>query len=309
MDVAVLGAGATGRGITQVCAAAGHGVTLHDTEVNDVMDGIDAVEAGLDDAVEAGTLAGETRDAAVDRLEGTTGLEAAVGDADLVVDAGERDRGGRLELFAEVEELVDPEAVLATSATTVSVTATATGLRQPGRAVGLHFLDPPSVPLVEVVVAEQTTEDTRDRAVAFVEGLDRPSVVVRDTPGFAASRLALALSVEAMTMVDERVAGVEAVDRAMRAGHDHPVGPLEAVDRAGLDARLAELEHLADSLGERFRPPPVLREKVDRGHLGTKSGEGFYVWEHGDPVEPSDPDPTPDLRTESPTDPDGHDGP
>lgn len=307
MDVAVLGAGATGRGIAQVCAAAGHGVALHDTEANAVMDGIDAVEAGLDDAVAAGDLTEADRDAATGRIEGTTGLEAAVGDADLVVDATERGREGRQALFADVEGLVDGETLVATSAVAASVTAAAAGLRQPGRAVGLHFIDPPTVPLVEVVVAEQTTEDTRDRAVAFVEGLDRESVVVRDTPGFAASRLALALSVEAMHMLDERVAGVTAIDRALVRGHDHPVGPLEAADRAGLDNRLAELEFLAASLGDRFAPPPVLREKVERGQLGRKSGEGFYVWEHGEPVEPSDPDPTPDLRAESPSDPDESD--
>jgi len=299
MEVAVLGADAAGRGIVQVCAAAGHAVALHDTEANAVMDGIDAVQAGLDDAVAAGDLSAEARDSAVDRLEGTTGLEAAVGGAGVVVDATEGDRDHRRALWADVEDLVDEETLLATSATTVSVTAVATGLHVPERAVGLHFVDPPAVSLVEVVLAEQTGAESRDRAVEFVEDLGE-SVVVRDTPGFACSRLALALSVEAMTMVDERVASVAAIDRALEAGHDHPQGPLVAADEAGLDARLTELEYLADALGERFAPPPVLRRKVERGDLGRKTGEGFYVWEGGEPVEPGEPDPCAD----SPVSPD-----
>ncbi|MFC7142193.1 3-hydroxyacyl-CoA dehydrogenase family protein [Halosimplex aquaticum] len=309
MDVAVLGAGATGRGIAQCCAAAGHGVTLHDDDANVVMDGIDAVEAGLDDAVTAGTLDAAARDDAVGRIEATTGLDGAVADADLVVEATDADRAARRDLFADVEERVGDETFIATSGAAVSVTAVAAGLRNPGRAVGLHFVDPPEAPLVEVVVAEQTAEPTREAAVSFVEGLGREAIVVRDTPGFAATRLGLALSVEAMQMIDERAAGVEAVDRAMTVGHDHPVGPLAAADERGLDATLDALEHLAGTLGERFTPPPVLREKVAAGDLGRKTGEGFYVWEGGEPVEPADPDPRPDLRAESPVDPeDGVDG-
>jgi len=303
MDVAVLGASASGRGIAQCCGAAGHAVTLHDDDVNAVMDGVDAVEAGLDDAVDADRIEGASRDEAVQRIEATTGLEGAVADADLVIEATEADRDERRTLFADIEELVDEETLIATSGASVSVTAIAAGLRTAGRAVGLHFVDPPAGALVEVVVAEQTTEPTREAAVSFVEGLDRTPIVVRDTPGFAATRLSLALSVEAMQMIDERVAGVEAVDRAMTAGHDHPVGPLAAADQRGLDNTLDALEHLADSLGDRFTPPPVLREKVQQGELGRKTGRGFYVWEGGERTEPADPDPTPDLREETPVDP------
>ena len=304
MDVAVLGAGAVGRGVAQVCAVAGHEVSLHDEEANVVMDGIDAVQASIDDAVTAGDLDDSERAAAVDRIEGTTGLEAAVSGADLVVEATDRDREARRELFADVEEVVDEETLVATSAPDVSVTAVATGLRRPGRALGLHFIDPPATPLVEVVVAEQTTERTRDAAVDFVAGLDTESVVVRDVPGFAATRLSLALTAEAIQMIDERVAGVAAVDRAMERGHDHPVGPLAAADIAGLDARLEQLEHLAERLGERFEPPPVLREKVAAGHLGRKTGEGFYVWEGDERSGAAEPDPRPQLREERPSGPD-----
>jgi len=302
MNVAVLGVGGVGPAVARLCAVAGHDVALHAGDVTDVMDAVDAVEADIDDAAAAGELSVRDRDAAVARIEATTGLEGAVGDADVVVEA--TDRKDREALFADVEAVVDGETLLTTAATDVSVTAVATGLRRPGRALGLHVVDPPDAPLVEVVLAEQTTADTRERAVAFVDGLGRESVVVRDTPGFAVSRLTLALSVEAMTMLDERVAGVSAIDRALEVGADHRTGPLRAADEAGLDARLAELDHLSETLGDRFEPPPVLREKVRRGELGRKTGEGFYRWERGEPVEPSDPNPVPDPRTEAAGDPD-----
>jgi 3-hydroxybutyryl-CoA dehydrogenase len=309
MDVAVLGAGATGRGIAQCCAAAGHAVTLHDDDANVVMDGVDAVEAGLDDAPAAGDLGADARGSAVGSIEATTGLDGAVADADIVIETTDADREARRALFADVEDAVDEETLVATGGSAVSVTAVAAGLRNPGRAVGLHFVDPPAAPLVEVVVAEQTAEPTRDAAVSFVDGLGSESIVVRDTPGFAATRLGLALAAEATTMVDERVAGVAAVDRATTAGHDHPVGPLAAADERGLDVTLEALEHLRSELGERFAPPPVLRAKVEAGELGRKTGEGFYVWEGGEPVESSDPDPTPELRAESPVDPDDQPAP
>jgi 3-hydroxybutyryl-CoA dehydrogenase len=303
MDVAVLGAGGTGRGIAQLAAVSGHAVRLHDRDVDAVMDGIDAIEAALDDAVAAGEIADATRVGAVERIDGTTGLEAAVSGADIVIEATGRDQTARRELLADVEEFVDGEAPIATSCPTGSVTAVAVGLRNPGRTIGLHFIDPPSGPLVEVVVAEGTTEPTRDAAVDFVRGLDRESIVVGDAPGFATTRLGLALAVEAMRMLERGVAGVEAVDRAMELGHDHPIGPLAASDAAGLDARLSALESLADTLGERYEPPQVLREKVAAGDLGRKTGEGFYVWEGDEPIEPADPDPTPDLPGETPADP------
>ncbi|MEF8853610.1 MAG: 3-hydroxyacyl-CoA dehydrogenase family protein [Haloarculaceae archaeon] len=304
MNVAVLGVGGVGPAVARLSAVAGHDVALHAGDVNDVMDAVDAVEADIDDAAAAGELSKRDRDAAVERIEATTGLDAAVGDADVVLDATERDDGGRQALFADVEAVVGAETLLATAATDVAVTAVAAGLRRPGRALGLHFVDPPAAPLVEVVLAEQTTAETRDRAVAFVDDLGRESVVVRDTPGFVASRLTLALSVEAMQLVDERVAGVAAVDRALEVGAEHATGPLRAADEAGLDARLAELESLADRLGDRFAPPPVLREKVRQGDLGRKTGEGFYRWERGEPVGPAEPDPVPDPRSDAPEDPD-----
>ena len=292
MHVAVLGADRLGRAVAQVCAVAGHDVSLHDDEANVVMDGIDAIEGRLPGGSDA-----------VDRLSGTTGLEAAVGDADVVVETAGTDTGDLQSTLAELEPFVARETVVALAASGVSVTAAAAGLRHPDRAIGLQFRDPLDAPLVEVVVADQTSRETCDRTRAFVAGLDRTPVVVRDAPGVVSTRAALALEAEAMRLVDEGVAGVGAVDDALELGFDHASGPLEQADRAGLDNRLAALERLHAELGERFAPPDILRERVAAGNTGGPRGEGFYLWENGEPTEPALADPDIPRREQAPDDP------
>lgn len=303
MDVAVLGAGPLGRGVAQVCAQAGHAVSLQDDEANVVMDAIDVVERRLGDALDAGTVDRDTRDAALDALDGTTGLEAAVGDADVVIETLGGDAARVQERFAEVEDLTDRETLVATGTQAVSVTAAAAGLRHPDRAIGLHFLDPLDSPLVEVVVADQTTQETADEALAFVEGLDRHPILVADGPGEVTARLALAQEVEAMRLVQEGVASVTAVDEALTLGYDEPVGALERADRAGLEDRLEALEALATELGRRFEPPEVLRDLVRSGRTGAAAGEGFYRWENNEPVESALPAPGLPRRAAGPDDP------
>ena len=294
MDVAVLGAGRLGRDVAQVCAVAGHDVRLYDDEANDVMDGIDAIEARLDAETDA-----------IDRLSGTTGLEAAVKDTEAVLETATTDTTVLQEAFADLEAFVDRETLVIPSAGGVSVTGAAAGLRHPDRALGLQFRDPLSAALVEVVVADQTSQDTCDRATSFVEGIERTPVVVRDAPGVVSTRAALALEAEAMRLLDEEVAGVEAIDAALELGFEHAHGPLEQADRAGLDNRLATLEYLHAELGERFAPPEILRERVAAGNTGGPRGEGFYVWETGDPTEPALPDPDIPRRDRMPDDPAG----
>jgi len=289
MHVAVLGAVSAGQALAEVCVRAGHDVSLHDDDANAVMDGIDAVEARLDDTP--------------DRLDGTTGLEAAVADAEIVVETVSEDATALQEAFAAVESHAAREALIVTTAPAVSVTAAAAGLRHPDRAVGFRFRNLQEVPLVEVVVADQTTAETCERAVSFVTGLDRSPVVIRDAPGAAATRLALALEVEAVRLVSEGVAGVEEADESLRLGYDYPMGPLEQADRAGLGDRLGTLEQLTEAFGERFEPPALLRERVADGKTGAATGEGFYLWEDGKPTEPALPEPEIPRRIEGPDDP------
>jgi len=289
MDVAVLGAGTAGREIAQLCARAGDDVSLYAEDATAVMDGIDAVERWLDDA----DAAGEADDvpAPQDRLEGTTGLEAAVADAAVVIGTAIDEAGTLQRRFAAIEEHVARETLVATSRSTVRVTAAAAGLRHPDRALGLQFHRPLTSPLVEVVVAEQTTRSATDRARAFVDGLGATAVTVGDAPGHAATRLGLALEAEAMRMVADGIAGVAAVDGTLRQRYDHPVGPLEQADRAGLDDRLDTLTALAEALGPRFAPPQLLEQRVAEGATGMDAGEGFYDWEGGEPTGPALPDP------------------
>jgi 3-hydroxybutyryl-CoA dehydrogenase len=289
MEVAVIGAGTMGIGIAHVSAAAGHSVNLRDLEPNIVMDAIDTISTRLGSGVDRGALSQSQADTALDQLDGTTDLESAVSSADLVVEAIPEDLENKRELLADIEEFVDEEAVIATNTSSLSVTAIATALKHPERAVGLHFFNPPhKMKLVEVVLAEQTSDETAEFAEEFVADLEKTAVVVQDAPGFASSRLGLALGVEAMRMVEQGVASVEDIDASMELGYNHPVGPLELTDRVGLDVRLDILEYLHEELGDRFEPPEILRRKVEEGNIGKKVGRGFYVWEGGEPKDVAD---------------------
>jgi 3-hydroxybutyryl-CoA dehydrogenase len=285
MNVGVLGAGTMGHGIAQVTAMAGHDVTLRDVDAQLVADGLASVRENLDDGVERGKVTEADREATLDRLAGTTDLAETVADAALVVEAVPEDAALKREVLSEAQSLAPDDAVLATNTSSLSVTEIASALDRPGRLVGLHFFNPVHImALVEVVVAEQTDEATRQFAESFVDEVGKTAVTVTDSPGFATSRLGVAVGVEAVRMVQEGVASPRDIDAAMELGYNHPMGPLELGDVVGLDVRLDILEHLREELGERFRPPHLLRRKVRAGKLGKKAGEGFYVWEDGEIV-------------------------
>lgn len=303
MDVAVLGASPLGRDLAAVAARAGHTVHLHDADATAAMDAIDEVERRLGDDVDAGELSAGARAEAIDRLDATTGLEAAVGEASFVVVTGRTDENELQSIFAELEELVDRETVVATTAGQVAVTAAAAGLRHPDRALGLHLDEPRDATVVEVVVADQTAGPAVERATEFVESLEYAPAAVRDAPGVVSTRLALLAEAEAMRLVADGVAGVEAIDDAFGLRYDHPVGPLERADRAGLDRREQAMRYLGEALGPRFDPPDLLTELVSAGHTGAPSGEGFYVWENGEPTGSALPDPDLVERVAGPDDP------
>ncbi len=286
MKVAVLGAGTMGRGIAQTGAMAGHEVTIRDIETEYVENGIEAIGETLQEGVERGKVTPEEREAALDRISKTTDLEEIAG-AELVIEAVPEEMDLKRRTVADVEDATDG-AIIASNTSSLSLTEIASALDDPKRAIGLHFFNPVHLmDLVEVVVAEQTAEETIAFAEEFVESLEKEAVTVRDTPGFATSRLGVAIGVEAIRMVERGVASPRAIDRAMELGYNHPMGPLELTDVVGLDVRLDILEGLREELGERFRPPQLLKKKVRAGKLGKKSGEGFYVWEDGERLGPS----------------------
>ncbi|WP_411969104.1 3-hydroxyacyl-CoA dehydrogenase family protein [Haloferax sp. YSSS75] len=285
MHVSVLGAGTMGHGIAQVSAMAGHEVTMRDIEDEYVQRGLDAIEQNLQGGVDRNKVTEAEMSATLDRLSGTTSLEAAVSGADLVVEAVPEDMDLKRDTVSDVESLVDDDTIIASNTSSLSVTEIMSALDDPGRGVGLHFFNPVHIMgLVEVVVAEQTDAETLSFATEFVEGIDKTAIEVGDSPGFASSRLGVALGVEAMRMVQEGVASPRDIDASMELGYNHPMGPIELGDVVGLDVRLGILEYLREELGERFRPPQILKRKVRAGKLGKKTGEGFYVWEDGEIV-------------------------
>lgn len=285
MQVAVLGAGTMGHGIAQVSAMAGHDVWIRDIDEDIVNDGLAAIESNLEEGIERDKVTESEVEATLDRLTGTTSLEEAVTGADIVVEAVPEDMDIKHNTVTEVESHVDRDTIIASNTSSLSLTEIASALKHPDRAIGLHFFNPVHImALVEIVVPEQTSHETLDRANEFVEDIDKTPVEVTDSPGFASSRLGVALGVEAMRMVQEGVASPEDIDTALELGYNHPVGPIELGDVVGLDVRLGILEYLREELGERFRPPQVLKRKVRAGKLGKKTGEGFYIWEDGEIV-------------------------
>jgi 3-hydroxybutyryl-CoA dehydrogenase len=278
--VAVLGAGTMGHGIAQVAATAGATVALYDVDPDAPARALERVRANLDKGVSLGKVSASVRDGAIGRLLASTNLADAVGSADLVVEAAPESVPLKRALLSEVERIASREAVLATNTSSLSITELAGALHDPGRFLGLHFFNPVHVmALVEVVWGPLTDPAVLERAVAFVKELGKEPVVVKDSPGFASSRLGVLIGLEAMRMVEEGVATPEGIDRAMELGYRHPMGPLRLTDLVGLDVRLGIAEYLHQELGsEAFRPPEILRRMVSQGKLGKKSGEGFYHW-------------------------------
>ena len=284
--IAVLGAGTMGRGIAQVAAVAGFHVFLRDIEERFVSAGMDSIRISLDRAVERGKLGREQAGDAASRLMGTTSVSDAVAAADAVIEAVPEDLELKRSIFVEVESASPAGALLATNTSSLRVGSIAEGLLDPGRLVGMHFFNPvPVLKLLEVVEGPASAPEAVATARDLGLRLGKDPIVVRDSPGFASSRLGLVLGLEAMRMLESGVASAEDIDKAMLLGYGHPMGPLKLTDLVGLDVRLAIARYLAQELGAAFSPPRILVELVAAGKLGKKSGEGFYLWD-GDTARP-----------------------
>ncbi|SFE41251.1 3-hydroxyacyl-CoA dehydrogenase [Nannocystis exedens] len=270
-----------GHGIAQVAAAAGFETRLYDVRADLVEAGLTKVRANLDGGVAKGKVTEAQRTATLAALRGETDLQAAVTGADLVVEAIPEKLALKQELFTKVAAHVASTAVLATNTSSLSVTAIAAELPGPERVIGTHFFNPVHVmKLLEIVVGQKTAPEVLASVQAWGAKLGKDCIVVRDSPGFATSRLGLVIGLEAIRMVEEQVASAEDIDKAMCLGYGFPMGPLKLTDLVGLDVRLNIAEYLAANLqhGDHFRPPALLREMVAAGKLGKKSGEGFYKW-------------------------------
>ncbi len=280
--VTVLGAGTMGHGIAQVAAMAGWTVAVYDVEERLVEAGLKRIRDNLTAGVERGKVTPERRDETLARLSGTTSLEAAARDSDLVIEAVPEDAALKRKVFAALDAAAPPRAVLATNTSSLSVGDIAGATARPERVVGMHFFNPVHImKLVEVVRHGGAAEQAVDTARAAGERMGKDPIVVRDVAGFASSRLGVLLGLEAIRMLEAGVASAPDIDKAMRLGYGHPMGPLELGDHVGLDVRLAIADHLHRELGPRFQPPELLRTMVRDGKLGRKSGQGFYRWQDG----------------------------
>jgi 3-hydroxybutyryl-CoA dehydrogenase len=276
--VAVLGGGTMGRGIAQVAAQAGWDVVLRDVDDAALRRALDGIRQTLEAGVQKSKVTAPDRDAALARIRTETDAARAVREVDLVIEAVPEDLDLKRRVFEDVERSAPAHALLASNTSSLSIGAIAAATRRPERVVGMHFFNPPHLlKLLEVVRGERTSEDAVRRAVEAARQMGKEPIVVRDSPGFASSRLGLALGLEAMRMLEAGVASAEDIDKAMELGYNHPMGPLKLTDLVGLDVRLAIAEHLHATLqSEVFRPPEILRRHVREGKLGRKSGEGFY---------------------------------
>jgi 3-hydroxybutyryl-CoA dehydrogenase len=284
--VAVIGAGTMGRGIAQAFAQAGYATALYDADPEAAHGARRSIEATLEKGVALGKVDPADKQRTLERLRVETDLGEAVIDADLAIEAIPELLAAKREMFAELDARCPGGAILASNTSSLPIAALAAETARPDRVAGLHFFNPVhAMKLVEIVAPEGVSPAVLETLRQAVESLGKHPIVVKDVPGFATSRLGIALGLEAIRMVEEEVASPSDIDAAMELGYNHPMGPLKLTDLVGLDVRLAIAEHLARELDERrFEPPALLKRMVSAGTLGRKSGEGFYRWEDGKPI-------------------------
>lgn len=275
--VGVLGGGRMGAGIAHAFCTAGATVVVVERDGEAAEAALQRVLDALGKSVQRGTT---TESLATLSARVSVSVDySAFESCGLVVEAVPEDAELKATALTAVEERLTPHAWLATNTSSLSVSDLAESLQRPDRFCGLHFFNPvPASTLIEVVLARQTSDELAVAARGWVEQLGKTPVVVKDAPGFASSRLGVAIALEAMRMVEDGVASAEDIDTAMVLGYKHPVGPLRTTDLVGLDVRLGIAEYLESTLGERFAPPQLLRDKVARGELGRKTGRGFFDW-------------------------------
>lgn len=277
--IAVIGAGTMGHGIAQVAAAAGFRVLLNDVDREALARGVRGIERNLAKGIQLGKLTENDRDSTLQHIRGTTNLEECA-TADLIVEAAPEKLELKQNILRQLETVSDHPFIFASNTSSLSITEIAAPSQRPEAVVGMHFFNPVHIMrLVEIVVGKQTSDETVQTVIEVGRKMRKEPIVVKDVPGFASSRLGVALGLEAMRMVEQGVASPRDIDTAMELGYNHPMGPLKLTDLVGLDVRLSIAEYLYRELGsETFRPPEVLRRMVSEGKLGKKTGQGFYDW-------------------------------
>ena len=277
MKVMVLGAGTMGSGIAQAFAVSGYQVIVRDLQQAFVDKGLAGIAKSLDRIVAKGNLSDEDRKAALGRLSGTTELSAAA-DVDLVIEAAVENMAIMKAVFAELDSVCKPEAILATNTSSLSITEIASATQRPHQVIGMHFFNPvPMMKLVEVIKGLATSDETKATIVELCGTLGKTPVEVSEAPGFVVNRILIPMINEAIGILADGVATAEDIDAAMKLGANHPIGPLALADLIGNDVNLAIMETLYQEFGDaKYRPHPLLRKMVRGGYLGKKTGKGFF---------------------------------
>ncbi len=277
--IGVIGAGTMGNGIAQVCALAGLQVTMIDVAQTSLDKGLATIASSLDRLVKKDKLSAADKDAALARIQATTAYDS-LRDAQLVIEAATENLELKLRILQQVEAVVGEQAVIASNTSSISITQMAAVLRQPQRCVGMHFFNPvPMMALLEVIRGLQTDDATHALAVAFAKTVGKTPITVKNSPGFVVNRILCPMINEAILVLQEGLATPQEIDEGMKLGCNHPIGPLALADLIGLDTMLAIMRVFHEGFGDpKYRPAPLLREMVDAGRLGRKTGRGFYQY-------------------------------
>jgi len=277
--IAVIGAGTMGRGIAYAAALGGYRTILEDISAAMLEAGLSYIRQALDEGVERSKVTAQQKEHALKHLSTVRSVEDACREADLVIEAVPEDMELKIEIFTLLDKFAKPGSIFASNTSSLSITEMAAVTCRPEKCVGMHFFNPvPKMKLLEVVRAPETSDDTLGTCREVGRRMGKEVVVVRESPGFVTSRINALIGNEAFAMLEEGIASAEDIDKAIKLGLNHPMGPFELVDLVGLDVRLSILEYLHGTLGEKYRPSPLLREYVKAGRLGRKVGRGVYEY-------------------------------